>query len=164
MNTASTLTRAAAEDFLYAEAELLDTWQLEAWVALFSDDGVYLVPPLDDPEGDPRVTLYLINDDRFRLGERARRLLKPAAHAEYPHAKVRHHISNVRVLGGPPDRVRVASNFVVYRSRTNNTEVFPGHALHELDVRDPQAIRIRCKRATVDTDTLRDQRRISIIL
>ena len=158
------LTRAQAEDFLFAEAELIDQWRLDEWAALFADDGVYLVPPLTEPEGDPSAALFLINDDRFRLGERARRLGKPQAHAEYPHSKVRHMIANVRVDGGPAERVTVRCNFVVYRSRCDHTEVFPGHARYELDVRDPTAIRIRSKRAMVDTDTLRDQRRISIIL
>jgi p-cumate 2,3-dioxygenase beta subunit len=157
-------TRSQAEDYLYAEAELIDSWQLDAWAALFSDDGVYLIPPLDEPDGDPARCLFLVNDDRHRLGERARRLMKPQAHAEYPHSKVRHLIGNVRILGGPPEALRVVCSFVVYRSRANSTEVFPGHASYELDVRDPQAIRIRSKRAAVDTDTLRDQRRISIIL
>lgn len=160
----STLTRAQAEDFLFAEVDLIDSWQLKEWAELFADDGVHLVPPLTEPDADPGKALFLINDDRFRLGERAKRLSKAQAHAEYPHSKVRHLIANVRVHGGPAERVRVNCNFVVYRSRCDHTEVFPGHARYELDVRDPAAIRIRSKRAMVDTDTLRDQRRISIVL
>jgi len=158
------LSRADAEDFLFAEAALLDTWQLNEWAALFTEDGQYLIPPLDDAQADPGKSLFLVNDDRHRLTERAKRLLKPQAHAEFPHAKVRHLISNVRVLGGAADAVQVTCNFVVYRSRNDHTEVFPGHMTYLLDVREQQAIRIRLKRVAVDTDTLRDQRRISIIL
>ena len=162
--SSAVFSRAAAEDFLFAEVDLLDTWQLAAWADLFAADGVYLVPPLTEPDGDPAQTLFLINDDRHRLTERARRLSKDRAHAEYPHSKVRHLIGNVRLVGGPAERVVVTCNFLVSRSRADHTELFPGHARYELDVRDPAAIRIRAKRAMVDTDTLRDQRRISIIL
>lgn len=36
--------RAEVEYLLYAEAVLLDTCDLEVWLALFTDDGSYLVP------------------------------------------------------------------------------------------------------------------------
>jgi p-cumate 2,3-dioxygenase beta subunit len=35
------LTRGDAEDFLYHEAELLDGFQLDRWLELFTDDAVY---------------------------------------------------------------------------------------------------------------------------
>ena len=35
---AGTLTRSEVEDFLYAEAELLDEWRLPEWLDLFTDD------------------------------------------------------------------------------------------------------------------------------
>ena len=39
-----THTRAQIEDFLYAEAALLDDWRLEEWFALFAPGAVYEVP------------------------------------------------------------------------------------------------------------------------
>ena len=30
--------------FLVREAELLDSWQLDAWLALYAPDGIYWVP------------------------------------------------------------------------------------------------------------------------
>lgn len=157
-------TRTQAEDFLFHEAELIDSWQLEEWSALFTADGTYLIPPLNDPKAHPAESLFLVLDDRHRLGERAKRLLKRAAHAEYPRSNVRHLIANVRLLEQTDASALVACNFVVYRSRSNHTEVFPGHAEYQLDLSDPSAPRIRSKRVMIDTDTLRDQRRISIIL
>ena len=147
------------------EARLLDGWKLNEWAALFTDDGEYLVPPLDDPEGDPSATLFLVYDDRHRLGERAKRLLKRQAHAEFPHAVLRRIIGNVALeTAAEPGFARVTCNFVLYRSRAGGTEVFPGHAVYDLAVRGPGDIRIRRKRAIIDTDTLRAQRRVSIIL
>ena len=83
--TVKPVSRAEVEDFLFHEARLLDEWKLDDWVALFTDDGEYLIPPTDTPDGDPKRDLFLVYDDRHRIGERARRLGKKSAHAEFPH-------------------------------------------------------------------------------
>jgi len=155
--------RARVEDFLYHEAALLDAWRLEEWAALFSEDGVYMVPATDAPEADPASTLFLIHDDRFRLGERARRLMKPRAHAEFPHSRVQHTISNVRVTGEESARLRVECHFIVYRARRDLQDVFPGIARYVL-AREANGFRIREKRAVLTIDSLRPQGKLSIIL
>lgn len=155
--------RAEVEDFLYHEAALLDDWKLEDWAQLFTEDAVYMVPPTDAPEADPANTLFLIHDDRFRLGERARRLMKPRAHAEFPHSRTQHSITNVRLLGEEAGALRVACHFIVYRARRDLQDVFPGTARHVL-VREKQGLRIREKRAMLSIDSLRPQGKLSIIL
>ena len=52
------VSRAEVEDFLYAEAALLDEWRLDEWLALFTEDGTYHVPSTDEPDGDPGSTLF----------------------------------------------------------------------------------------------------------
>lgn len=161
------LNRAQAEDFLYYEARLLDTWKLEEWANLFTDDGEYLIPPIHEPEGIAGQTLFLVYDDRFRLGERAKRLLKKTAHAEFPHSVVRHFISNVEVEAGADGLTRIYCNFIVYRSRQGGTEMFPGHSVYDVVTDGTGAragMRIRRKRTVIDADSLRIQRRMSIIL
>jgi p-cumate 2,3-dioxygenase beta subunit len=155
--------RAQVEDFLYHEAALLDAWRLEEWAALFAEDGVYLVPATDAPDADPATTLFLIHDDRFRLGERARRLMKPRAHAEFPHSRLQHTISNVRVVGEEQAQVRVECHFIVYRARRDLQDVFPGISRYVLD-REAASFRIREKRAMLTIDSLRPQGKLSIIL
>lgn len=157
-------SRAAVEDFLYCEAELLDSWRLGEWAELFTADGTYLVPATDAPEGDPGTTLFLIYDDRHRLAERAKRLGKRSAHAEFPHSKTRHMISNVRLAESADGTVTVSCNFVVYRTRGSRTDIFPGHSLYSLVAADDGGFRIRSKRAVLDIDALRPQGRLSIIL
>ena len=142
--------RAEVEDFLYHEAALLDEWRLEEWAALFTDDGVYLVPATDAPDADPASTLFLVNDDRFRLAERARRLLKPRAHAEFPHSRAQHTIANVRAVQCDAGRVRADCHFIVYRTRREVLDVFPGQSAYQL-VRTAGSLRIRCKRAMLTT-------------
>ena len=66
---------AKSRRFLIDEAALLDEWRLEEWLALFAEDGHYLVPPLDAPDADHHTTLFLIADDRRNLASRVRQLL-----------------------------------------------------------------------------------------
>ncbi|MGV3654556.1 MAG: aromatic-ring-hydroxylating dioxygenase subunit beta [Noviherbaspirillum sp.] len=152
------------ESLLYREAELLDRWKLREWAALFTADGEYLVPPTDLPDGEPGEILYLIYDDRHRLEQRAERLLKKTAHAEYPHSRTRHMISNVQIKETQGDIARVACNFVVYRSRADKMNIYPGHAIYELRQESDGELRIRMKKAILDTETLRLQNKLSIIL
>jgi p-cumate 2,3-dioxygenase beta subunit len=157
------LTKTDADDFLSNESALLDAWKLEEWAALFTDDGEYLIPATDDPDGDPGESLFLVYDDRHRLGERAKRLLKKTAHAETPRSRTRHMISNIVV--GPSDgiTVPVSCNFVVFRSRFEKMDIFPGHAEYRL-VQSSEGLRIRSKKAVLDVDVLRPQGKVSIIL
>ncbi len=156
---------ADAEQFLYHEAALLDDWRLKEWVALFTDDGEYLVPSTDTPDGNPTRDLFLIFDDRFRLEQRALRLLKNTAHAEFPHSRTRRIVANVRVTAQEESRVRIESNFVVYRSRGGKTDIYPGHCFHDVVWGDSLAShRIRRKRAVLDIEALRPQGKVSIIL
>jgi len=47
------LLRQQVEEFLYAEAALLDAWVLDDWLLLFDEDAKYEVPCNDAPDGDP---------------------------------------------------------------------------------------------------------------
>jgi p-cumate 2,3-dioxygenase beta subunit len=158
------LTQAEAETFLFHESELLDSWKLKEWAELFTDDATYLVPPLDHPEGVPDKDLFLIYDDRHRLEQRALRLLKTTAHVEFPHSKTRRLITNVRVTEIKGDVAHVAANFVVYRSRLDTLDCFPGHTEYEVVARANNDLAFRSKRAVLDLDTLRPHGKVSIIL
>lgn len=161
-------TRAEVEDFLYREAKLLDTWQLMEWTELFTEDGEYLIPSTDLPDGEPHSTLYLVYDDRHRLTERAIRLMKKTAHAEFPHSRLRRIIGNVMLEppedGAGENAVRVTCSFAVFRSRREKADIYPGHSIYDLVVDGPGQFRIRRKRAVLDSDDLRDQGKVSIIL
>ena len=157
------LARPEAEDFLFKEAALLDAWRLEEWANLFTEDGEYLIPATDAPDGAPGTSLYLVYDDRHRLGERAKRLLKKTAHAEQPRSRTRHMSSNVMVAEAEGRVTPVFCNFEVFRSRMEKTDIYPGHAEYRL-VRGSDGLLIRSKKAILDIDVLRPQGKVSIIL
>lgn len=150
--------------FLLQEAELLDAWDLEAWAALFTDDGEYLVPSTDDPDGRPEDSLYLVYDNRHRLGERAKRLLKRSAHAEFPRSKTLHTISNVVVRSAGDASIAAHCAFVVYRSRGDKLDTFPGRSDYHLVQESGGRLRVRRKRSVLALQTLRPHNQLSIIL
>ncbi len=156
-------TRADAEEFLFAEAALLDEWRLEEWLDLFTIDCVYEVPALDCTDGDPADTFSLIHDKRPMLEQRVIRLKKPTAHAEFPHSRTRRLVTNVRILSRGPDAVHVGANFAVFRSRGAVDVTYVGRYEYELAFVD-SAWRIRHRKAILDQEVLDPHGKISIIL
>ena len=117
MSNAASISRAEVEDFLYHEAALLDGWQLDAWLALLTDDAIYRVPSNDAPGSTPTEALFMIADDARRIRERVTRLKDRNAHAEFPHSRTRRMISNVRITARSEHEATVEANFIVYRHR-----------------------------------------------
>ena len=66
VRTARDVTREQIENFLFHEADLLDEWRLDEWLALFTEDGGYYIPSTDTPKAQPHDTLYLVADDNDR--------------------------------------------------------------------------------------------------
>jgi p-cumate 2,3-dioxygenase beta subunit len=160
----SAITRTEAEDLLFEEADLLDQWKLDQWLALYTDDAAYLVPSTDLPPGaDPAKSLFYIADDRKRLTERVVRLQKKSAHSEWPRSRTRHLVSNVRVGTADGDETPVSAAFVTFRTKDGITDTYMGRLLYRL-TRIDGALRIREKRCELDLDGLRPHGRVSIIL
>jgi 3-phenylpropionate/cinnamic acid dioxygenase small subunit len=84
------------EQFLYHEARLLDTGQLEAWLELFTEDATYWVP-LEKDQRDPAETSSIIHDDRTLLELRVKQARHPRAHARLPLARTVHQVGNIVV-------------------------------------------------------------------
>jgi p-cumate 2,3-dioxygenase beta subunit len=147
-------TRAEVEDFLYAEAALLDEWKLDQWFALFAPGAVYEAPTAGAADdADPKTALFYIADDYVRLRERVARLGKKEAHAEFPRSRLRRMVSNVRILSASAGQLQVACNLVCYRAKNGKVDSYFGHCLYGLDV-SAQAWRITSKRVLLDMDLL----------
>ena len=152
------------ERFLYEEAELLDTWRLHEWLELFVPHGQYQIPATDKPDGDPAKDLFLIQDDRFLLEQRVNSLLTRAAHAEYPHSRTRHMITNVRVTGTDGARLAVTANFAVFRMRAGAVDTYVGQYRHLLLQDEDGSLRYEIRKAVLDLDALRPHGKVSVIL
>ncbi|MDX2675081.1 aromatic-ring-hydroxylating dioxygenase subunit beta [Streptomyces sp. NY05-11A] len=162
-NTPDHLVR-SVERFLYEEAELLDTWRLHEWLELFAPHGQYHVPATDLPDGDPAHDLFLIQDDRFLLEQRVNSLLTRAAHAEYPHSRTRHMITNVRVAETGGGRLSVTANFAVFRIRSGTVDTYVGQYRNIMLQDDDGTFLYETRKAVLDLDALRPHGKVSVIL
>jgi p-cumate 2,3-dioxygenase beta subunit len=157
------ITAQEIEEFLYQEAELLDTWQMQAWADLFSTDGTYVIPPIGSPDADFKKSLFLVHDDRARLEQRALRLLKKEAHVEYPHSQTLHNVSNVRIVNNTEDIVSVRCNFIAYRAKRDFLDTYVGVNEYEL-VKENGELKIKSKKVILKLEALRPQGKVSILL
>ena len=163
MTTTNTPTlRELVEDFLFREAELLDDWRLDDWVAMFTEDGRYIVPTTDLPEGDPQRDLVFIDDDITRLRARAVRLNSRHAHREYPWSRTRRFISNVRVAETRNGELSVTANVMVYRFRGGEGAPYVGSVHYTLRW-DNGELKIAYRRAVLDMEALSWHGAVSII-
>jgi p-cumate 2,3-dioxygenase beta subunit len=162
--TAATVavSRHQIEDFLYAEAALLDSWALDEWLLLFDEDAKYEVPSNDALDGDPARDLMLIDDNYMRLTARVERLNSRRAHREYPHSRTNHQIFNVRIDGSAED-ISVAASFTVWRFRAGRSSCYVGQYHYRLR-RTDGSFRIAAKRAELDMTDLRNVGDVAIIL
>ena len=157
------LTRADVEDFLYLEAELLDDWELDTWLTLYTDDARYVIPCTDDRDGDPSKSLVLVDDNRLRMQARVERLNSRKAHREYPHSNLRHLVTNVRLDAPDGDVLPVRASFAVFRFRNGKETTYVGRYRYLLTVVDGQ-VRIRSKRVELDMTALRPASDVAVIL
>jgi 3-phenylpropionate/cinnamic acid dioxygenase small subunit len=113
------------EQFLYDEADLLDSLQFEEWLSLMAPDIHYWMPTRSNrlrrqqgqEVGGPRDAAYF--DETFEhLEQRVRRLGTGMAWAEDPPSRSRHLVTNVRVRSTEIDgQYDVECAFFVYRTR-----------------------------------------------
>ncbi|MGF1598573.1 MAG: aromatic-ring-hydroxylating dioxygenase subunit beta [Acidimicrobiales bacterium] len=156
--------RYAVEEFLYHEADLLDRWRLDDWLALFTDECLFLVPSTDRPEGDPFTEMFLVQDDRFLLEQRVDSLMTKTAWAESPHSTTRHLVTNVRAAHLGDGAVEATANFIVTRARRDTVDTYPGRYEFLLEAGGPAGFRIRTRKAILALEELRPHGRVSFIL
>ncbi len=158
------ITTRDVEEFLYREAELLDSWRLTEWRELLTEDCHYYVPACDTPAGaSADKTLFYIADDGFRLTERIKRLLKKTCHAEYPRSKVLHTVSNIRLVEVGEEEAQATACFVTYRHQRGNQDIYVGRH-HYRFVIDKGALKMREKTSTLHLEALRPHGRITLIV
>ena len=150
------------EQLLYLEARLLDDWDLDSWLTLYTPDARYVVPATDLPEGDPRSDLVFIDDDRDRMAARVVRLQSRRAHREYPWSRTRRFVSNVMVTAVDGEEIDATAAVAVWRFRAGESAPYVGRydvRLRRVDGR----LRLCRKRATLDHEALSDHGALSII-
>jgi benzoate/toluate 1,2-dioxygenase beta subunit len=135
----------AVEQFLYRQADLLDTKRWEEWIGLFTDDGIYWMPP--EPtyqtwDGTPAIFAEDKNLMRVRMG----RVLHPDAWSQRPLWGTNHVVSNVIIEKESPNGdVMARSRFHMMELRRDDVRHFAGSYSHDL-VRTKDGYRIKLQR------------------
>jgi 3-phenylpropionate/cinnamic acid dioxygenase small subunit len=112
------------EQFLYAEAALLDARRYRDWLGLIADDIHYWMPirrtvtlsDIDREFTKPGDMAYF-DDDRMLLEVRVKKLEAGSAWSEDPPSRSRHFVSNVRILKVAGDEITLEAAFHLYRTR-----------------------------------------------
>jgi benzoate/toluate 1,2-dioxygenase beta subunit len=132
------------EQFLYRQSELLDTKQWQAWIDLFTADGVYWMPA--DPkhehwDGVPSI----FAEDKNLMTVRMKRVLHPDAWSQRPLWGTNHVVSNVVIEKHSGDEIVARSRFHMMELRRDDVRHFAGAYRHQLR-RTADGLRIRLQR------------------
>jgi 3-phenylpropionate/cinnamic acid dioxygenase small subunit len=123
------------EEFLYAEAELLDERRFKEWLDLLTDDVRYWMPmrrnvKFGEQEREntrEQQDMNWFDEGKATLTQRVQQILTGVHWAEEPLSRVCHMISNVQLVHVTPTEVTVKSRFLVYRNRLQDeTDFFVG--------------------------------------
>ena len=126
------------EDFLYAEAELLDQRQFKEWLALLDEDIVYFMPMRRNVKYGRHAAqentrlgedISWFDEDKWTLTKRVEQILTGVHWAEEPLSRVCHLVSNIQLLDVKPSveeakEVSVRSRFIVYQNRLEDETYF----------------------------------------
>jgi p-cumate 2,3-dioxygenase beta subunit len=158
------VVRAEVEDFLYAEADILDAWDYDGWLALFEPGARYEIPTTDYRAGwSPHASGSFVDDDWDLIKARVKRLKSRKAHAENPPSRTHRLVSNVRLFDHDADSLRVSASFVVHRARDGHFDAYVGRYEHVLAVTD-DGFRFRLRRSVLGHESLGPGARLSFIL
>jgi len=123
--------KADMEDFLYAEADLLDNRQFRDWLNLLADDIIYFMPIRRNVKFGQHAQrentvqgtgISWFDEDKWTLTKRVDQILTGVHYAEEPLSRVCHMVSNVQILRVAPSlddisEVEVRCRFLVYQNR-----------------------------------------------
>ena len=121
-----------AEQFLYRQADLLDSKKWQDWIDLFAADGIYWMPPdasYKTWDGQPAI----FAEDKNLMTVRMRRVLHPDAWSQKPLWGTNHVVSNVIVdKAAKNGDLVVRSRFHMMELRRDDVRHFAGQYTHHL--------------------------------
>jgi 3-phenylpropionate/cinnamic acid dioxygenase small subunit len=109
------------EQFLFAEAELLDGFKLLEWLLLLEREIDYRIPirstrPQDELDKSFSATSFHMIEHFGSLEARMKRF-GAGGWSEFPPSRTRRNVSNIRVYRSAKDRLMVKSNLLYYWAR-----------------------------------------------
>jgi 3-phenylpropionate/cinnamic acid dioxygenase small subunit len=133
------------EQLLYLQAELLDGKHWQAWMDLFTPDGIYWMPVAPEQtewESSPSVFI----EDKLMMEIRKGRVSHPNAWSQAPQWETNHLVSHVALESAQGDTIQVRSRFHMMELRRDAIRHFGGSYRHTLVRGEDGALRIRLQR------------------
>jgi 3-phenylpropionate/cinnamic acid dioxygenase small subunit len=128
------------ENFLYAEADLLDNRRYEEWLDILTDDIRYWMPlrrnikfGQESQENSRELEdLAWFDENKTTLSLRVKQIMTGIHWAEEPPSRISHFVTNIRIVEAipsptKPSEVKLSSRFLVYRNRLQDeTDILVG--------------------------------------
>jgi 3-phenylpropionate/cinnamic acid dioxygenase small subunit len=133
------------EQLLYLQAELLDGKHWQAWMDLFTPDGIYWMPVAPEQtewESSPSVFI----EDKLMMEIRKGRVSHPNAWSQAPQWETNHLVSHVALESLLGDTIQVRSRFHMMELRRDAIRHFGGSYRHTLVRGEGGALRIKLQR------------------
>jgi 3-phenylpropionate/cinnamic acid dioxygenase small subunit len=154
------------EDFLYAEADLLDEREYDQWLDLLTEDLVYWMPMRKNVawrDRDKDITaeddLAWMHDDKETLIKRVKQIQTGIHWADEPISRVSHVITNIRLAEpvtslSEGQKAMTKCRFIVYRNRVEDeTDLLVGRREDTL-IRVSGGLKISRRKIILDQSVL----------
>jgi 3-phenylpropionate/cinnamic acid dioxygenase small subunit len=119
------------EQFLFYQAELLDTKCWQAYIDLFADEGVYWMPARPE-QTEWLDSASIFAEDKQLMSVRMGRITHPNAWSQAPLWETNHVLGNVVIEELAETRIRVRSRFQVQELRRDQLRSLAGVYRHTL--------------------------------
>jgi benzoate/toluate 1,2-dioxygenase beta subunit len=134
-----TITVGEVEQFLYAEARMLDDRDFEGWLECYAPNAEFWMPAWDDDDTlvtDPQREISLIwYGNRGGLEDRVFRIRTDRSSAtSLPEPRTGHNITNVEILRQEGGTVEVRFNWFTLYYRYETVDTYFGTSFYTLDV------------------------------
>jgi 3-phenylpropionate/cinnamic acid dioxygenase small subunit len=136
------------QDFVLAEARLLNQARYQDWLAMFASDGRYWVPLGGDAQSESDTHNALADEDRLLLTLRVERLLAGRAHSQQPASRSAHVLQLPQVDVCNDHHAEVYTPFSYVENRGERQIWLAGQWCHRL-CREQGAWRIALKRVNL---------------
>jgi benzoate/toluate 1,2-dioxygenase beta subunit len=133
------------EQFLYAEARMLDDRDFEGWLQCYAPQAEFWMPAWDDDETlttDPQREVSLMwYGNRGGLEDRVFRIRTDRSSAtSLPEPRTGHNITNVEILRQDGDTTELRFNWFTLYYRYQSVDTYYGTSFYTLDTSGPQPV------------------------
>jgi benzoate/toluate 1,2-dioxygenase subunit beta len=156
--TATPLSYAEIQTFLYAEARALDDRQWDTWLSFYHPDCPFWMPAWDDEDKlteDPQNEMSLIfYPDKSGIEDRVFRIKTDrSSSTSLPEPRTMHTLSNIEVLSQEDGEIKLRFNWLTMTYRYGKTDQHWGMSFYSINTTGPKPL-ITNKKVVLKNDQI----------